>query len=365
MPKLSHSAVSRYNMCGQNYKYHYIDRIRPTIHSAALVFGSAFDSAVNVLLTASEEEAEAVFESSFRENEINSVKVDIPTYERLIYSNSDFDIDLLISDDFEEIDQAIKTGKIKFKSRHHEESFNEIKVKKKLTGWDNVSSEEKVFYNYMNWLCLRRKGLLMIEAYRKQVMPKIINVLSVQEPINLDNGHGDVITGFVDLIAEIKGHGIVILDNKTSSMEYDKDSVLVSPQLSTYVHALGDKYNTRKGGYIVVHKQVIKNTKKICKKCGNDGSGGRHDTCDAKIEGKRCHGEWERTFKPEIRIQFIIDEIPLQTENIVLENYDNVNNGIKNGVFPRNFSVCDNMYGSKCPYYNLCYYNKKDGLEQK
>ncbi len=182
--------------------------------------------------------------------------------------------------------------------------------------------------------------------------------------MKLDNGGGDNFIGFVDLVADIDDHGTVIIDHKTSAMDYEPDSVLTSPQLAGYMHTLYPKYKTRKAGYIVFKKNIKKNRVKICSQCGHDGTGGRHKTCDNVISGKRCGGEWTETLTPEVVVQVIIDTIPERTEEIVLENMDLVNDGIKNKVFTRNLNMCKNYYGGLCPYFNLCYKNKKEGLEQ-
>jgi hypothetical protein len=106
----------------------------------------------------------------------------------------------------------------------------------------------------------------------------------------------------------------------------------------------------------------MKNRKKICSKCNHDGSGGRHKTCANEIEGKRCGGEWTETISPEVYVQFIIDEIPEQTENLVLENIADINTAIKTGHFTRNLSMCTNTYGGPCDYLFLCYKGKMDNL---
>jgi len=361
--RLSHSACSKYQLCGQAYKYHYIDKIRPKVTSAALMFGNALDHALNVILTDSKESAEALFEKSFRFNKINDIETYLPTCTELVYAAADFDSDLLIQEDYDYLDSQVKEGKIIAPTTNWLETYSELKKKKTTTGLDSLTFDEKKYFNLMNWLSLKRKGFLMLDAYRNKVMPKLEKVYSVQEYVSIDNGDGDKIIGYVDLIADVKGIGTVILDNKTSSMEYEEDAVITSPQLSLYTHILEDKYKTRKAGYIVLNKQVMKNRVKICKKCGYNGSKSRAKTCDAIGDyDKRCHGEWEETISPEIFVQFMVDEIPKQTENIVIQNYDSINEGIKAGVFHRNFNSCQNTFGGPCPYLRLCYRNKMDGL---
>ena len=356
--RLSHSQVSRYSMCPTSYKYHYVDRIRTTVQSAALVFGSALDGALNCILTG-EGDAEAEFEKLFTNNKVNDVSVYLPTCTDLVYANTDFDIDLIVEED---LDRVNKYTSYAFDILVY---YNELKDKKAKSGFNSFKAEEKAFYNLMNWVSLRRKGLLMLKAYRKKVMPLIEKVHTVQKYVSLKNADGDSFIGYVDLVADVKGHGTVILDNKTSAMEYEEDSVISSAQLSTYTHILEEEYKTRKAGYIVLRKSVIKNRKKICGVCKYDGSGARHKTCSSEVSGKRCGGEWIETIDPDIHIQIIISEIPAQTEAIVMENIDSVNAAIKAEVFPRNFNSCHNWFGSRCPYFDLCYKNKMTGLVKK
>jgi hypothetical protein len=351
--------------CGESYRLHYIEKIRPKVHSAALVFGSAIDAALNVLLVPDGRDPEALFEKTFTETDINGVQVYVPTYADLVYQTNDFDPDLLTEIDYQIIEE-------KFKETHparntaYLEIYQALKKRKSESGFDSLDNTEKALFNLINWLCMRRKGLLMLQAYRKKVLPKIEKVHATQKYVALTNSEGDSVVGYVDLIADIKDIGTVILDNKTASMEYDKDSVLTSPQLSLYVHMLEAEYNTRKAGYIVMRKTIIKNRKKVCNKCGHDGSGGRHKTCDAIVDNKRCNGEWTETIDPDVYIQFITDTIPEQTEKIVLENMDTANEAIKSGHFTRNFNSCHNFYGSRCPYFQKCYYgNDKDLIDMK
>jgi len=359
--KLSHSALGKYQSCGEAYRLHYISRIRSKYQSAALAFGSAIDAALNELLLPTGKEAEVLFNEQFTNAYINNKAVYLPTCIEVVYQNNDFDSDLLIEDDYKDIEEAATKNTI---DRHTDylEIYNLLRDKKSKTGFDGLTVKERTLYNLMNWLCLRRKGLLMLSAYRKKVLPKLTKVHAVQKQVSLKNTEGDSVTGYVDLIADVEGEGRVILDNKTSSMEYDKDAVLTSAQLSLYVHMLEEEYKTRKAGYIVMRKSIIKNRKKVCSKCGHNGSGGRHKTCDALVDGKRCNGEWNETIDPDVHIQFIVDEIPPQTERIVLENFDATNEAIKAGHFTRNFNSCHNSFGSKCVYFDLCYRSKMNGL---
>lgn len=352
--KLSHSAASKYQQCGQAYKFHYIDKIRPKVTGASLVFGGAIDEALNSILTGKDDYKE-VFLAKFTNSTINKIDRYIPTYLEIVYSSTDFDADLITDEDRAFIGE--KSGQ-----PHVDEAIAQIRAKRNKSGLNSLTDKEKLVFNLANWCSLKQKGLLMLEAYKKKVLPKIKKVLSVQKKVVLGNADGDEIIGYVDLVAEVEDHGVVILDNKTSAMDYEEDSVIISPQLSLYTHILEEEYNTRKAGYIVMKKAIAKNKTKVCRSCGYDGSEGRHATCSNTIDGKRCGGEYEIKIKPEVFIQFIVDEIPEQTEEIVLENYDVINDGIKKGIFHRNFNSCQNWYGGYCPYMNLCYRGDAKGL---
>lgn len=352
--------IQRFGICPKSFELHYLHRIRPTTINASLIFGSALDVALNRLLLENNGSEFKALTDAFTTTELNGEQVYVPTCKDIVYANTDFDSDLLFEADApfitEELEKLGVQGCEDFLS-----TYKRLKDKKTNTGFNSLTDKEKSTYNLLNWVSLYNKGVLMLVAYKEQVLPKFNKVISVQEQVSLSNGE-DSITGFIDLVADVKGHGTVILDNKTSAMEYAEDSVLLSAQLALYTHILEEKYKTRKAGFIVLRKQIIKNRKKICSKCGNDGSGARHKTCDAMVDGARCHGEWTETIDPRVNIQFIVNEIPQRTEEIVMENMDAANQAIKNGVFVRNFNACSNTYGGDCVYKQYCYSNSMKNL---
>lgn len=356
--KFSHSQASRYMMCGHSYKLHYVDRIRPVVTHAALLFGTALDNALTALL--SKKPAPEVFDESFTYGFINNKREYLPTHPGLVYANADLDLDILTQDD--SVLLKVLAEKHNLPDGFLLEVFEALAERKQEKGLGSLTETERSIYNLWHWICLRRKGHLMMAAFQKKVMPKVNQVLAVQEKVTLENEDADELVGYVDWVAELEGHGTVILDNKTSSIEYEEDAVLSSPQLSLYTHILEDKYNTRKAGYIVFRKGIIKNRKKICSVCGHDGSGGRHKTCDATVNGKRCNGAWNETVNPDVHVQIIINEIPKQTENIVLDNLNGITEAIKAKVFTRNLNSCSNWYGGKCPYFGKCYKEDMTGL---
>lgn len=363
--KLSHSAASRYQTCPKSYQYHYMDKLRPKISSAALLFGTAVDQAIQILLKKDPTQSpESVFQYFWNFAEINGEKTYLPTCTDIAYSNSDGDKDLISQEHLEKL-------LMNYGPQWEQKLSNAIK-RKEVVGFKYLSRDEKTLFNFYNWACLHTKGLLMLNAVREKILPRIKEVLSVQETVELNNAlieptdtvdqikkkleEADKIIGFVDLVCKFDDiEKPVIFDFKTSSIDYETDAVLTNPQLTLYVRSLSDKYDyTRNAGFFVLHKRVIKNKKKVCANCNYDGSGQRHKTCNNEIEGKRCNGEWKETIDPEIKVQIITGEIPTQTEDVILENFDYINEAIKNGVFSRNLQSCVMPYG-KCAYYNKCY----------
>jgi len=358
---ISASQHGRGTECAKSHYYWYQMGYRPVTQSAALLFGSAVEAGINELvLGKSDAEVRAAFDKKWSFQEINGVYTHLPRCKDIVYAESDFDDDLLTADDRKLIETTFGITDLNMEiARVYED--------KKYAGFLAMPDDRKEFLNFINWVCLYRKALYMFDAVRENILPLITEVLSVQERIEIQgydaegNPTDDSILGFIDMVVRLKDVPYpVVLDWKTSSREYDPDSVRLSTQLSVYVHAISEKYeNTRFAAYGVLQKHMTKTTRKICTKCGADGSGKKHKTCDAEINGERCHGVWDITITFKARVNLLVDQIPEHTENIVLENMAQFNQLIKNGIFIRNFNACDKPWG-RCPFFAMCRENKGD-----
>jgi hypothetical protein len=360
--RLSYSQVRQYSECGKKYEYNYILRLREKVKSGALFFGTAFDQAIEAVVKNPSISEKDIFDKVFSNQELNGRNVYLPDSTLVVYAATDYDGDLLTDSD-----RQFLTAKAKELlpelfiecGEDIEELYKKCATFKKQKGFRHFRTEENQFLNLCCWFSLRRKGHLMLDAHRKEVLPKITKVVGTQVRVDLVNSEGDALLGYADLIAHwMDEDQPTVIDYKTSASEYAEDSVLTSPQLAIYSHAL----NIPKASFIVFRKGILKNKVKICSKCGFDGSGSRAKTCTNDNAGKRCGAEWTETIKPQVDIQIIRDTIPKRTEQIVMENIDQANKGIKAGVFIRNFAACDNFGG--CPYRNKCFKNSDDGLEQ-
>lgn len=352
-----------------SYKLRYKDRLVNMYRGSALFFGVAIDEALNYMLKNKDKKGVLkasikIFEEHWEtQTEKGGEVVSLPKNPYILYSKYDFDGDLLTKADWREV---FKMEKESPRSRR------EIEEALKTVEFDTLPESERMFYNYCSWLSLLRKGPYLLEAYHRDLLPQIKEVLEVQKEITIDDGQGNKISGVVDVILRFHDDEIVVGDNKTSSMDYDSDSVETSAQLSQYKTMLNMEYGYEitKAAYLVVSKKLEKDVTKICKSCGHVGQGS-HKTCDAIIEDEantkpvRCNGEWDKKVTIKAKTQLIVQETPEHMGNNVLENYDTVVKCISQELYPRNFSACAGRFGNKCEYYYLCHKNSTVNLIDK
>jgi hypothetical protein len=300
--RLSYTQNEKYQTSPRAWYLHYMLKLREEKTGSPLVFGNAIDNALNQLiankfLTPSErQDPVEVFKQAWRTQTLNQEKVDLSKSDLIKYSKSDLDLYLLTDLDHKQIEK------------------------------DRIRPE---------WLCLEKKGLMMLEAYEQQVLPHISDLIAVQKYFKIGNNDGDEIIGFIDLIAKFKvndnvpheldkyreyNNKTIIFDNKTTSIKYDDDSVKVSKQLGTYSEAPGVG-NHDAEGFIAIPKKIRKQK------------------------------------EPKVPIQIIIDKVEQEVVDSVFESYMNTLNGIKLGKFECN--GCEKaVFG--CPYKTYCASNGTD-----
>src|SRR5882757_623982 len=131
MISLSFSACQKYLLSARSWYLHYSLRLRPVEQGSALAFGSAIDDALNVLL------APPLNRSP----------------EALVVAKRKFD----------EIWGLNKTANIKYSKADLDDS---------LIGTIPEGVNK-------SWASLREKGLLILEAYAEQIVPRIKEVIEV------------------------------------------------------------------------------------------------------------------------------------------------------------------------------------------
>lgn len=320
--KLSNSAVNKYFECPRKYKYHYIDRLRTNRISSALFFGCAIDEAVNVMLLRKKKKHTKEEKKLFKLNPIevfndymskfdsNGDKVSIAKSERVDYYKSDCDVTMLTKGDSKNIAEFANT--LNYEINDISNFVKECQKEK------NINVDAKRIYNYICWLSLYRKGVMMLEQYEKRVLPLIHEVHGIQIKVDLKDSDDSYI-GYIDFVASFTDDKQIkyVVDNKTSSRPYSTDSVLESHQLASYCEYM----NIYKAAYIVVEKKIRKR-------------------------------------KPRVRISIVKGDITdnqlVATFNRITKAYEN----IEEKIFDKNEDSCYN-YGRQCDYFQYCHYGKK------
>lgn len=376
--KFSHSGINTYSTCGHSYKLKYIDKLTSVFKSSSLFFGGAIDEALNFMLL--NKDSKTVLEdtiSIFNTNWATNVsrygeKTSLERNPNILYSKYDFDTDLIEKEDW--VNLFAETKKYNKKTEQNIGSPLEIKnlidTKLKTQDFEELSNDDREFYNFLNWHSLKRKGHILITGYFNQLLPEIQEVIDVQKSFELEDEDKNILNGVIDFICKLKDDRLVIADNKTSSFLYDGDSVKTSVQLSLYMKALNilnempeSKWKHGKikdAAYFVMSKRIEKDITKTCKSCGHISTGA-HKTCDNIIDDKRCGGEWDKIKKFDVSTQLVVDTIPENVQDMVLENSDSVKTMITTGVFPKNFNSCDGKYGP-CEFKALCWKNSDKNL---
>jgi hypothetical protein len=365
MARLSFSQISKYGQCPRSYKLYYVDKLRERSATAFLAFGSAMDDALNSILRDLQKnkkvtvDYKAAFDECWQTVEVNKKKHPLMDCTLIGYAKVDFVEDLLQPDDI-----RFLRAKLAEYGVEEMESYtilkNQLEEERSRRATVRFPEERHKALNLLNWLSLRRKAHLMLEAYVRDIVPTIESVTAIQKQVELKSDCGSSLIGYVDAVIRFKGDSEdTVVDNKTSSSPYSEDQVKNSQQLSLYTYALGLK----KAAYAVMQKNIRMNREKVCSVCSFESTG-THKTCNNTIDGKRCGGVWNETVKPQAVTQLIIDSIEEQTQHVVIDNIAEVNDAIAAKVFPKNLSACKNIYGNPCPYINACWKNQTDYLEK-
>jgi hypothetical protein len=267
MTRLSFSAREKYELCPYKYYLHYVMRYRSSLQSSALCFGNALDLALNSLLEG-QDNYHSVFDSEWSKYE--------PMIDSIEYYKSDLDVRLL------------------------------------------TEEEQTLPMPMQNFLSLKAKGHKLLDAYKEQVMPRIKSVVSVQGEVTIagydDAGlvTEDSIYGKLDLIAMIEndsGETVkALLDNKTTSEPYPKNSVQTKDQLALYAAGFSD---IEWFGYLTLNKKNFKT-------------------------------------------QIILDKISDDKKEQVLGKFVSTLDKIKDNQFDKNVKSCY-AFGRRCEFYTHCH----------
>lgn len=348
---LSISSYSLYMECPAKYEIQKIQRLQPVHTMSYFIFGSAVDKALNALLL-----------NEGDPYEIADLELDRIMNEEVDFLPNDYDGEIIPDEEKKLLLTVCKT--IGYKGEDIDSLASTLLGKP----YKERSVGQKTALARLVVESLRVKARLMIDAYKRKVLPMIDKIESVQNELKWTDEKGQEFIGIPDKRVTLRGYGSLIGDNKTSSnpqRDYDQNSVKRSMQLSIYTKIEG----VDKAAYFALGKNLKKNRVKTCSECGNDGTGKRHKTCDAILDdGLRCDGEWNETIKPEVEVHIVIDKINPEEQAISQRALSNVAESIAKGCFPQNLKACVQKFGPKesvCPYYNYCRNGSREGLVKK
>lgn len=319
--RLSNSSTNMLETCSEMYRLHYIERIRTRVLNSALFFGGALDLAFNELLMEKHiltpvspeialEKAIDAFNRGMSEVDMHGEKINPCTYELVQYSNADLDLDVI-------------------KATEEETMFvAQFQADKKIKGFKPEKNDQFI-YNALCFESLYQKGLMLIDHYKFEIMPKIDKVIEIQRLVELPNENGDMLTGYIDAIIQFKEDVTpTIVDNKTAGKPYKESELYASKQLATYAEYMKN-YQV---AYIVVEKEIRKK-------------------------------------EPRVRSQILKGTLTDEHIENVFKDYEISLDKIRKEEFDKNESKCYSMYGRPCQYVNLCKYGRIDStliqLEKK
>jgi len=362
--RISRSAARKYTTCPRSYRYHYLDRLRERTASSFLAFGVAIDESLNAILRDLKDNKSVsvnykdVFDEFWQTIKINGRIHNLASTTLVGYAKADFVLELLQEEDIRFIDAKIAELAPKYSGSDIKELKEFLDDKRSNRSIQLYTDEEAKLLNIINYLSLRRKGHLMLDAYVAQIVPQIEEVVAIQEKIELGSDDADIsLVGYIDAIVKFKGFNeICIMDNKTSSTPYENTKVKIDDQLALYSWAK----DLTHAAFAVMIKQVKLNKEKTCKSCGKIAEeGSRVQKCAVEtIPGdkkSRCNGEFDVVCFPSVETQLLIDPISKEFQEVVMENLGEVAHAIQNNIFPRNLGTCGNVFGSVCPYLKQCH----------
>lgn len=349
--KLSFSSTQKYETCPKMYELHYKKKLRSNALSSALVFGKAFDHAIAKSLEGGD--GIKAFDEAWDKQEIKGKLTSIADLSDIEYFKSDLDVDLLTLD---------------LRAKLDERKPSSVANIEDAVAWVNQGAFKKVpdnvtsYYKYACYLSLKVKGELMLQAFDRDIKPRLAKVISLQHMVELANSDGDTTVGYVDLIAQLDDGRVAIIDLKTASRPYEEDAVKLSSQLALYSFASDVEHDCC--AYAVIMKKVKKDYNKTCSICGVANTS-THKSCPSTESGKRCGGDFILDPKFYVETQFLVDTIEDQVKDMVIDNFNQINKAIKHEIYPRYLKSCNDQYGRPCIYRDYCFRGSKEGLVEE
>lgn len=326
--KISYSGVNDFKSCPK--KYYLKKQYRLKYEASAFAFGSAVESGVTALLEGKDlKKAYEVFSKEWETRPANKWEGAKPIKGNtdVFFYKSDFDKKLLDNPK---------------DSKFVEEVFEKLKDDKK------ISEEDQLRYNELMWESCNKRGFYLLEAFQRDFMPHIKEVIACQREISIPNEEGDEVVGFVDYILKLEVDGqekTYVVDLKTAGAPYDTHKLDTSDQLRIYSAAL----DIPSVAYMVLLKKLSYNT--FCDKCGHKRENYRLKNCSECSKGKYSISE------PYAATQFLCTDLKNEDMGDTLHDFSEVLTAMKNGIEWKNPESC-HRFGTVCEFYQHCWGRK-------
>jgi len=353
---MSHSRASTWLECPEKEHLRYVEHVEPKEYGSSLAFGIAIDIAVSHLLKLHKEgktqEGINSLKSIFLDDKEKGWKLSFSA-PGIKFTKTDLDMSVLVSKEDKDL--------IEFWETSLNTKLEDAVTAKRQQEYKEMTEEEITILHHATWLSLRNKGYLMLDAFVREVLPKIKKVIAIQHKIEgTIEGDKDA-KGYIDFIVEFDGHSTpVVFDLKTSAYFYDSNAVFLSPQLTLYASAVGSSLGTELAGFIVLLKSMGGTS--VCEKClYKKEKGSRFKSCNRIIPldvdtnvGERCNGVWIEI--PEANVQILVDKVPVKRQDQYLNSFVNLTTLASQGLRIQNWNSCKGKFGI-CDFYRLCHFS--------
>ena len=321
--RLSNSQISTFTDCNRKWHLDKVQKIRPTFLSSPLYFGTIVDETIEHILLKKEGSHLDTFYEKLNNFQVNGSDKKMPDDLLSVrFGAGDVDANLV---DQKYVNDACDRLKI---DQINKKDFLEY-CKQKRKRKSALDPIEQYLFNYIAWVSLEQKGLMLVEKLSEWIKENVVEVHSAQKKIEISNENGDSFIGFLDFIATLKNGKKVLVDLKTSSNPnayYPEDSASKSVQLGIY----SQQERLPNVAYLVADKKI-------------------------------------RVREPRVRLKYVEGIITEEWLDEVFDMIEEATEAIKEKLpkgaeaFEKNLDSC-NMYGN-CQYRGLCEKGSMKGLE--
>jgi hypothetical protein len=355
--RLSNSQISTFTDCNRKWHLDKVQKIRPTFLSSPLYFGTIVDETIEHILLKKEGSHLDTFYEKLNNFQVNGSDKKMPDDLLSVrFGAGDVDANLV---DQKYVNDACDRLKI---DQINKKDFLEY-CKQKRKRKSALDPIEQYLFNYIAWVSLEQKGLMLVEKLSEWIEENVVEVHSAQKKIEISNENGDSFIGFLDFIATLKtdcdtcgGDGLIEYIPNVHEMDGDypefidcpdcnPERVLVDLKTSSNPNAYYPEDSASKSVQLGIYSQQerLPNVAYL--------------VADKKI----------RVREPRVRLKYVEGIITEEWLDEVFDMIEEATEAIKEKLpkgaeaFEKNLDSC-NMYGN-CQYRGLCEKGSMKGLE--